>query len=133
MDILLTLLLTALSVPVFVGAWQLVLHKILFRWDSKIRASIPPVPVKVRYLGGPLDGRVDLVPEDIKQPFFVLPYIPVEEDKRGEQYGEMFGKPLHKPNLAFYTQVEDDSYFYVKDISEEEFKQIMVDGTPPSF
>jgi hypothetical protein len=67
----------------------------------------------------------------LRQPFRFTPYVPEEEDKRGEQFGQFAGQPLHVPNLAYYREVQEDQYFYVRDISHDEYALVTQTGTPP--
>jgi hypothetical protein len=112
--------------------WRVFLNSILSKWEEIIQATVPPVPAKIKYLGGPYDGRVDLIQEEMKKPFFIAPYVPKEEDKRGEVFGVINGIPMHKPNLAYYREVTDEEYFYVRDISHSEYEHLVETGTPPT-
>ncbi len=112
--------------------WRIFLKSILSRWEDAIQAQVPPVPSKVKYFGGPLDGRVDLITEEKRRPFFITPYVPKDETKRGEVFGIVNGMPMHKPNLAYYREVTDEEYFYVRDITHEEYGFLVETGQPPS-
>lgn len=132
MDILITLGLMAASIFPLTKVYDFVVEKILRKWDENLMSQIPPMPVQVRYLGGPLDGHVDLISADSRKPFFIAPYIPQDESQRGEQFGEVHGTPLYKPNLAYYREVTDSEYFYVRDITHHELAAVMQTGMPPS-
>ena len=113
-------------------AWRVFSNNVLARWEDVIQAQVPAVPSKIKYLGGPLDGRVDLIAEEKKKPFFIAPYVPKDEEKRGEVFGIINGIPMHKPNLAYYREVTDEEYFYVRDITHEEYGFLVETGQPPS-
>lgn len=133
MNTLLTLSLLAISGYFITAvAWRLFLKNVLTKWEAVIQAQTPPVPAKVKFLGGPYDGRVDLIHEDKKKPFFIAPYVPKAEEERGEVYGVINGVPMHKPNLAYYREVTDEEYFYVRDITHEEYGFLVETGQPPS-
>lgn len=132
MDILLTLALMAISLPVFSLIWHGLLRTVLIRLDERIESDVPPIPAKIRYLGGPFDGRIELVHESQRKPFFIAPYIPKNPDERGEQYGEVHGMPLFKPNLAYYREMTPEDYFYVRDITHEEYGALLETGLPPA-
>jgi hypothetical protein len=102
---------------------------ILTPWEAKVDAAIPEVPLTVQFSGGPLNGKLDLV-RDLK-PFLVTRYIPDNEEDR-QVFGEIGGKVLFAPNLAYYTQIHGNEYLYVRDITEEEFYQMRETGEPPS-
>ena len=111
--------------------WHLFLKYVLTNVEETIQEHVPPVPTKVKYLGGPFDGRIDLVHEDKKKPFFIAPYVPKDEEKRGEVFGQINGVPMYKPNLAYYREVTDEEYFYVRDITHEEYGFLVETGQPP--
>ena len=115
-----------------VVTWRVFLNQVLAKWETRIQESIPPVPSKIKYLGGPLDGRMDLIPEEKKKPFFIAPYIPKDEEKRGEVFAVIAGQPMHKPNLAYYREMTDEEYFYVRDISHEEYSFLVETGEAPA-
>ncbi len=130
--VLITLLLVAGAYLFTALLWHIFLDRVLTSWEDKIQATVPAVPTKVKFLGGPFDGRVDLMLEEKKKPFFIAPYVPKEEDKRGEVFGIINGIPMHQPNLAYYREVTDEEYFYVRDITHEEYGHLVETGTPPS-
>lgn len=113
------------------AGWRVFLSRVLSRIEDAIVEQVPPVPTKIKYLGGPYDGRVDLIHEDKKKPFFIAPYIPKNEDERGEVFGVINGVPMYKPNLAYYREVTEEEYFYVRDISHEEYGFLVETGQAP--
>jgi hypothetical protein len=130
--LLIILALATVGYMITIVAWNAFLKHVLERWEDTIQAQIPPVPSKVKFLGGPYDGRVDLIHEDKKKPFFIAPYVPNEEEDRGEVFGVINGIPMHKPNLAYYREVTDEEYFYVRDITHEEYGFLVETGQPPA-
>ena len=131
-DTLILLGLIAGGYTVAVVTWRVFFNEVLTKWETRIQSSIPPVPSKVKYHGGPLDGRMDLIPEEKKKPFFIAPYVPKDEEKRGEVFAVVGGQPMHKPNLAYYREVTEEEYFYVRDISHEEYGFLVETGEAPS-
>lgn len=133
MDIITFIALGIVSYGFTAGLWSLFLHQVLQRWDKKIESVIPRIPVKVKYLGGPYDGHMDLVEEDKKKPFFITPYFPKDAESEPELIGVTpFGAPVYKPSLAYYREVTDEEYFYVRDISHEEYNFLVETGQAPA-
>jgi hypothetical protein len=122
----------AILVPlVLLSYWSICKAFVLFRqrvfipMEEDIDDHVPVVPEKVKFFGGPLDGYVDLV--EAAFPFYVAPY-------RGK--GELetkiiMGHEVQIPALAYYRQVQDNSYFYVRDISQDEAQVLYTTGIEP--
>lgn len=86
-----------------------------------------PEPTKVQFYGGPLDGMVQ--PVEPSSDFVVAPYLPRTEDgevdiSEAKVVGHMGDKVYFEPSLAYYQQIMDDSYFYVRDISTTEMYKL---------
>jgi hypothetical protein len=111
------------------SAFKLFSRFVLKPWEDRINDLIPDVPNLIQFTGGPLNGTANLV-EEIK-PFYVAPYIPENEDER-KLWGTLGDKPIFYPQLAYYTQISEDEYLYVRDISEQEFYHLRVTGQQPS-
>jgi len=97
----------------------------------------------VKMLGGPFDGQFERVPKEKKDDgtwtdpphFFIAPYQP-EPDEDGNPPSEnivgwMRGTLYIRPNYAYYQQVTDVEYFYVRDIDEDEISKIQHTGQLP--
>lgn len=89
----------------------------------------------MRLLGGPADGTVEKIVEDKRPDFFVAVYPP-KLDENGQPpeeniVGHMYGKFYVRPNYAYYKQITDEDYFYVRDLSEKEMQKIAVTGELP--
>lgn len=103
------------------------------------RPAEPPVTQHVKLYSGPNDGEVHEIPgkkEELPH-FFVAPYLPTDENGMpvpDEDHIVHSGNGMMyvKPHLAYYQQVTDEDYIYVRDISEHELKKINL-GQLPEF
>lgn len=93
----------------------------------------------VKLFSGPNDGEVHEIPGERNElpHFFIAPYVPRDEDGNPIPDEENIvnardGILYVKPNLAYYQQVTDEEYIYVRDINEHELKKIQM-GQLPNF
>lgn len=109
------------------------------RFHYHVTPPAPPPVQTVNLYSGPNDGEVHEVPGSKEElpPFFITPYVPKDEngmpipDEDHIMHSEN-GMLYVKPNLAYYQQVTDEDYIYVRDINEHEFKKIRL-GQLPTF
>lgn len=103
---------------------------------------MPPEPPHniIRLFDGPNDGQVHevRVAQDQLPHFFVAPYLPLDEDgnpapDESNIVQQANGMVFVKPSLAYYQQVTEQDYFYVRDITDNEFNQIKYHGQLPTF
>lgn len=88
----------------------------------------------VRLFNGPNDGQVHEIQEDLPD-FFITPYLPTDEDGNPmpdeENIVRQNGMVYVKPNLAYYQQITEEDYIYVRDIDHEELNKIRITGELP--
>lgn len=108
-------------------------------FSFKLQVPEPERPKSsvVRLFSGPNDGEIHRIAGDKEQlpPFFVAPYVPKDENgmpKEENIIGQMNGMAYIKPSLAYYQQVTDEDYIYVRDINEFELEKIKL-GELPEF
>lgn len=101
----------------------------------------PVVPhTTIRLFDGPNNGQVHDVesdPDNLPH-FFVAPYLPRDENGNPQPPEQNIihqsnGMVYVKPSLAYYQQVTPEEYFYVRDITDDEWKQIHHTGQLPEF
>jgi hypothetical protein len=87
----------------------------------------PPEPVvhKAQFFGGPLDGRKEDITLDELPPFFMSPYL------TDEQRDDMMHGLRTMPSIAYYVRIDDDSYFYKRDVTPDEIPNIQNNGGLP--
>jgi hypothetical protein len=87
---------------------------------------------KVKFFDGPLNGSVQEVSDD--SPWYTFPYLPDDQDEweEDESRKPVEGMRYIKPHWAYYQQIEDENYFYVRDIREDEMMELHQDGKLPS-
>jgi hypothetical protein len=113
--------------------------------EFKLRRGLamPKIPqpfnINIKLMGGPFDGQEHEI-EVLKRPaFFIQPYLPedppeeqkiatVENYKDGEPVGR---QEMYAPSWAYYQLVLDDTYFYVRNVTEEEVTEIATTGKLP--
>lgn len=105
--------------------------------------TVEPKPITqsiIHLFDGPHDGTVQKIPmEADKLPhYFVTPYVPLDEDgnpvpDESHIVHQGNGMVYVRPNLAYYQQVTEEDYFYVRDINEQELKKIQITGELPQF
>lgn len=111
-------------------------------WPFGEKEAKMPEFFTLRLFGGPMDKSIERVPKEkdpdgnLTPPHFYIAAYPPELDEQGNPpvenvVGWMYGKIYIKPNYAYYQQVTDEDYFYVRDIDEEEIARIQ-SGTMPS-
>lgn len=103
--------------------------------------STKPVETKktvIHLYSGPNDGEVHEVPsapEDLPH-FFITPYMPKDEngmpDPSEENIVQAGGMIYVRPNLAYYQQITEEDYFYVRDVDHTEVQKIQLTGELPS-
>lgn len=84
--------------------------------------------------GGPCDGHIHQVEMPDRPHWYVSPYLPTDEEGNPDErnrVGFLAGTHYFKPNLAYYQQVTDEDYFYVRDITEQEFETLAHFGKLP--
>lgn len=91
----------------------------------------------MKLYSGPLDAQVHEIKGNNIPGFVVAPYIPRDENGLPTPDEDHIvhadnGMAYVKPNLAYYQQVTDEDYIYVRDITEHELKKIQL-GQLPSF
>lgn len=98
-----------------------------YRKYIKTESVVAPeeATLEIQFYGGPLDGQLRPVPEGME--FYVTPYIPLDENgepvlNESKIMGQMGDRVYVRSSYAFYQQIDDTSYFYVRDISENEVK-----------
>jgi len=108
----------------------------------KVKTVEPPKPETsvIHLYSGPNDGQVHEIrgSKDELPHFFVTPYLPRDENGDPVPDEERMvpgasGMVFLKPALAYYQQVTDNDYIYVRDINENEFQKIRMTGEPPKF
>lgn len=119
--------------------WIFLLTSLLLVYlGKKIFAKKPepvlekPKSVEIHFFGGPLDDHVFSITE--AEDYYVTPYIPRDEDgnydmSQVKERGRMGDKVFIEPNMAFYTQVTPDSYFYVRDVTQPELNKLNANPT----
>lgn len=94
---------------------------------DEAEAALPDKDVKL--FGGPLNGKVEKVQEQLS--YWIVPYMP-EDPEEAQQIGQIGENILYAPNFAFYQQVGDpESYFYRRDLTMEEVKEYQTTGNLP--
>lgn len=103
----------------------------------KQREQAPPPMATIRLYSGPNDGEVLRVPggkEELPH-YFVQPYVPRDENGMPIPDEENIvhsanGMLYVKPSLAYYQQITDEDYIYVRDINESELAKIQMGLLP---
>jgi len=112
-----------------------------FRIEDKILPEQrKPVSSIIHLFSGPNDGAVQEIEgakEDLPH-FLITPYMPKDEEGNPQPDEENLipgpgGMVYVKPSLAFYQQVTDEDYIYVRDINDTEFRKIQMTGQLPKF
>jgi hypothetical protein len=120
--------------------WTLVLVKTFLPLAAPKETKVPAEPPKpstilCKLFDGPAGGAVEELRTSKAPPFLVTPYIP--KDEEGNPLAEnivinMYGQQQVKANYAFYQQITDTDYIYVRDMSEAEFQRARLTGEPPA-
>lgn len=108
-------------------------------WKLGDGESKKPNDFIVKMFGGPFDKSVQRVPyeKDGGQPhFFITPYPP-QFDEEGNPpqeniVGWMRNTVYVRPNYAYYQQISDQEYFYVRDLEEIEVLKLQQTGQMPA-
>ncbi len=92
----------------------------------------------VHMFGGPLEGEVHEIRADTLPHYFVTPHMPKDEDGHPIITEENVvagpnGMSFVKPAIAFYTQMTDNEYLFVRDITEAELNKLRMTGELPKF
>jgi hypothetical protein len=82
-----------------------------------------------KFYGGPLNKSTQPVP--LEAPYLVFQYIPEDETERGEIIGHLGERVFYQPSIAYYQQVTDQEYFYVRDLTNEEAALLVSQGVLP--
>ena len=89
----------------------------------------PPETHQIKFFGGPNDGKIIDVTQI--QPFYVQPYIPKEPDD-SQIVGQIGGQPLVMPSFAYYQRIDEENFFYSKDISQDKLENLRRESDQPS-
>lgn len=94
----------------------------------------------IKLYDGPLDQHIKRVSKDeceVPPHFYIAPYTPALDEEgnppRENVIGWMRGVVYLRPNFAYYQQVTDEDYFYVRDLDEPEVDLIQRTGKLPEF
>jgi len=103
------------------------------------RLFVKPTPEPevhvITFYGGPEDQHEYKVLK--RYPWYMIPYIPKnpEERKVRDQLFNQAGEPVFQlvdHSYAFYQQIEDGKYFYVRDVTKEEVMTTLQTGQLPN-
>jgi len=109
--------------------------KLLPRYE--IHPPTPPKPKAslVHLFSGPNDGEIVKVPYDKTElpPHFIAPYVPRDENGMPDPEEANIvhagnGMAYVKPSFAYYQQVTEEDYIYVRDIDEGELQKLQMTG-----
>lgn len=98
--------------------------------DNVLQEKPEPTPIpQVHFYGGPLHNEVHTVPTVKERNDFVIhPYVPEDEDGVPQLDPSMImgtapdGRAMIMPKFAYYQQIDDSNFFYVRDVTQKEAK-----------
>lgn len=110
----------------------------------KVTPTIPKTPEPessvIHLYSGPNDGEVHrIMAAEAELPaYYVSPYMPKDEDGNPnpdeanlQQMGG--GMVFIRPSLAYYQQVTETDYIYVRDVTQPELDKLRLTGELPKF
>jgi hypothetical protein len=103
----------------------------------KLGEAKPREDFTVKMFGGPHDKTVQQIPyeKNAEQPPFIVSPYPPQLDDEGQPpqeniVGWMRNTLYVRPNYAYYQQISDEEYFYVRDLNEEEIVKLQQGQLP---
>jgi hypothetical protein len=102
---------------------------------AKLEQEIAEHTYNVNCFGGPCDGHKHQITMPERPHWYISPYLPTDDDgqpKEENRIGYLGEMHYFKPNIAFYQQMSEEDYFYVRDITESELHNLTTSGVVPS-
>ena len=89
----------------------------------------------VKCYDGPCHGHVHQIVLEDRPKWYISPYVPTDDDGQPNAdniVGQLRDTVYIEPSLAYYQQVADEDYFYVRDISKNELQVLVESGILPT-
>lgn len=103
---------------------------------AKMKAEQPEMhEFAVKCYDGPCHGHIHSIVMPERPNWYISPYVPTDEDGVPDMenaIGQIKNTVYFEPNLAYYQQVDDEDYFYVRDITKAELDALVQHGVTPS-